>query len=333
VNVEDEIRAFVAGYRDVDVGAALRGLHDGMDLELVVTFIASLPWTPVVLRDLAVLPVPVIRAVLARPREDAEHLFLRLAVDVDARPDEILRAWRRALGALAALDEHAFGSAPSRWRIGALARDPVILAAVQGAVANRARVGQRMLAVLVADGGAASLDALVPHVDAALVCRDGRLDKLAQLRRYAADKPVVQQVLAGVDRALAGRAAGSPALELVPLLDIAEVRALWFDARLVSRETRVSGPRAHGQVVVDSRKPEWFAVTIEAVTGERTRFTAKAVHEDRLKLGRCRATELPAWLARAATRLRITWREAQLRSSLRGTNRARLAAWLAGDAV
>jgi hypothetical protein len=279
-----------------------------------------------------------IRGALAARHAHANHLFLRLAVDPDEATDDaaLAAAWGRAVQALVDTDlTYAWGSRPRRERLRALARDPRMLAAIQGTVANSPEVRLDLLAVLVADGSEASLDALVPHLDPALVAQDIRLDRLQRLRGYAARTPHLDALFAALDAAFAARNAASPALALGPLIGVGEVALLWFRVAFGSRELTVSNvPRIQGSVEVDSRRARWLSVDVTRLTRQlefETTWFGPAELDDALGLGRCEPAELPAWIARAARKLRVTWDdEPHVSSNLRGARRDAIVRWLLG---
>jgi hypothetical protein len=335
---ERELERFIASRAQhadvVQATATLRALPDAIDPKL-----ASLAGTAVIrMCDGGIptgfrrvrLPPAVIRDVLARDAAGMEHLFLRLAVPEAAKPAVLVKAWQRALTALVDLaGTGSWGSKARRDTIRALARDRTLLPALQGTVANRKDVPLDMLAVLVADGSAASIDALVPHLDPALVARDERLDRLAKLRTYAKKTPVLDALLGEVDGTLTGRRAASPALAIGQMIGLDSAKAVYFVAAISSPATTISI-----RVTIDSRAASWFEVYASAVDVATmditvTAFTATQLERDELGLGRCAAAELPAWLARTAKRLGLTWSTPEIvRSNVRGAKRERIARWL-----
>jgi hypothetical protein len=334
-----ELRRWNAGER-LDIGPTIRSLPADIDPALAV---------PVVLQYLErsiygfaksceKLPPAVIRGVLAAKQDEPDHLFLRLAVVDEGSDAELARSWARAVEALRGLDlTYGWGSKQRRDRFKSLAKDPHVLHAIQATVAHSKAVRLDLLAVLVADGSDASFDALVPHLDAAFVGADARLERLTRLRRHATRTKALDALFAEIDKALDTRNAASPALALGPLLGIGEVDELWFSAFVWSEEdndNRVS--RVQGHVDVDSRSAEWFSVSMSnmkrggGIDRDYTSFTATELHADGLGLGRCDAPELPQWLAKVATKLDCTWQEIRPRTNLRGAKRRRIAAWLTG---
>ena len=274
-----------------------------------------------------------VRALLARDGSSARHILLKLAVPVELPDGELMTRWQHAVEALRGLDlTHAWGAKPRRERFRALAADPVMLAAIQGAAAMGEHVPLDMLAVLVADGSDASIDALIPHLGAALDERDGRLDRLRRLRTHAADTPRMRALLAELDETYDARNAVSPALALGPIIGIGEVPLLWLDAMVWSRELVGSGvPRVQGGIGVDSRKANWLHVYLSAHGVEgHTHFGATTPALDRHGVGVCEAADLPAWLANVARHFSVTWQDHRISTNLRGAKRARIAAWLDG---
>jgi hypothetical protein len=330
-----ELDRYLAG-ETVDINAVIRRLPDDIDVPTAASVVremigANTFWFA---RSCQQLPVPVIRALLAEPSDAMAHLFLRLAVPLEGDATAIAARWQRALVALLDLDlTYAWGSQQRRARLRALARDPHLLAAIQGTVAHRDDVKLDMLAVLVADGSDASFDALVRHVDPAVVHKDVRLDRLARLRTHAANTPALDALFAELDGVIAKRNAVSPALALGPLIGLGRVDPLWFQASIGSREPGDRVARVQGHVTIDSRRPKWFGVSMArnergGLTMQHTIFDAITLHSDELGIGRCDAAELPGWLAVIAAKLGVTWDEPRVRTHIRGARRARIAAWL-----
>ncbi|HEY6037938.1 MAG TPA: hypothetical protein VIV58_26845, partial [Kofleriaceae bacterium] len=200
-------------------------------------------------------------------------------------------------------------------------------------VARGSDVTLDMLGVLALDGSPESIDALLPHLDPALVAGDVRLDLIQRLRKYAAETPAIQAILSEVDATLAQRAAASPALALPPVIGIGELDTFWVHVWVTfSPVARAPGPPIQGSVSIDCRRTNWFHVHLSRTTvhGGRTGFTADNQTIDDLGLARCDAANLPAWLAASASKLGMRLEVGKPRTNLRGKNRQRLIAWLGG---
>jgi hypothetical protein len=114
------------------------------------------------------------------------------------------------------------------------------------------------LAVLVADGSDASIDALIPHLD-------GDMEVLERLRTHAADVPHLRSLFAESEAKLRARRAASPALDFARAIGVDDVDVFWFRASLNSRESRRDRvSRYQGNVRVDSRLVRWFSVGISS---------------------------------------------------------------------
>jgi hypothetical protein len=340
VDGADAVKAYLSGrmlsFDVAAVGQALPKVDPKLAADVVERWLGD---SLVLARNCRRLPEPAIREVLGRKHDSWQHVFLKLAVPDDA-PD-LTGAWKRALAAL--LDcyrSYLWGSKKRRERFKKLARDPAILAAIQGTAANRDDCKLDMLAVLAADGSDASYDALIRHIDRAFAVRDDHLERLRMLRVHAADTPALRRLFAEIDATLDERRAVSPALALGPVIGVGEQKVLWFTARLRLQNQDDEGvpDRVSGRIDVDSRKAEWLRVWVmrrEAVTRARdvvaaTAFTATKLEQDGLKLGRCEAHELPRWLVRASKKMKISWSSPHVSSSLRGSKRERIASWLLG---
>lgn len=280
------------------------------------------------------ISVPVIRRVLAAEHVHVNHLLLKLAVPDHLDDTALAAAWERAVQAIVDTGlTQAWGSKSRRERICRVAKDPALLAAVQGAVAHSPNVRLDLLAVLVADGSDASIDALVPHLDPALVHQDQRLERLTKLRRHAARTPALDALFAEIDRTLEARDATSPALALGLRIGVGPVDTLWFHASFGSVELQGNVSLIQAHVLVDSRRANWFRVSL-AQLGRgaditMTAFNERDVLQDELRLGRCAPAELPSWLAHSAIALKIRWDDTpHISSSLRGARRDQLWTWL-----
>lgn len=332
-------------YRDEargDVGPAMRSLPSTIDVGLAADVVVKLMGrVRSIVPQCNAVPARVIRAVLEREVDGATHLFLRLAVPLELEDGALQGAWQRALEALLDLDSaSAWGSKQRRAKIASLARDAVMLPAIQGTVAHAAQVPLDMLAVLAADGGAASYDALVTHIDAAFASGDTRLDMLRRLKTHATSTPELDRLFAEIDGALAARNDASPALALGPVMRIGKVSTLFFSVRLSStRLTDTRVPWVQGSIDIDSRNATWFRVWVTtlddltsfpyATTHPLTRFSATTMPRDDLGVGRCAPEDLPAWLARTAEKLGIEWQAFEVSpSNLRGKKRDLIARWL-----
>ncbi len=130
---------------------------------------------------------------LARHGGDDGHLhrrrvasvFLRAAID-DTTDEALTRTWRPAVIALKAFEsQYAWGSNEKRARLADVQADARLLEACRAAVVGCTQVPLELLAVLALDGTEASADALLPHVERALVDLT-MLEALARLERFAA---------------------------------------------------------------------------------------------------------------------------------------------------
>jgi len=332
----------------------MRGLPPDVDPALgaeAVRWIAK-HWT--LGKRVDTLPPPVIRAFLETPRGslgtgerdwgahgavvgETALVFLQTAVPTSLDDGALAARWVQALTALGDVNtSYAFGSKQRRAKITGLARGP-FLEAIQAVAVGCETVPIDFLAALVADGSEGSMDALLPRFHRAATTRDTTLDLLERLRRHAADTKPVRAMFAEIEALLGAREAQSPALALAAELGIGDVDSLWFTAYLSSVERRGpnSGGLVQGHIVVDSRRPSWFDVSLtrgEIGEWESTRFDEREVSEDELGLGRCEARDLPAWLARAAEALKVRWAwdGMPIRTGLRGKKKGALVAWLSG---
>ena len=303
-----KLKSWLSGEERFDISPYLRTLPNDIDPELAVQAILRLfehPSTFQFGKACKKLPHSVIRAFLALELDQPHHLFLRLAVD-DAK---LASTWEAAVQALLDLDlTYAWGSKQRRERFQKLAATPAILAAIQGTVAHSKDPSRDMLAVLVADGGDASLDALVPHLDAALVGQDRRLERLTDLRKHAKQTPALDALFGEIETALETRNAASPALALGPVIGIGHVEPLFFDVWIYASDL------SRAIVMIDSRKSPCFHASW-------WHGKQQIVCED--------AANLPAWLAQVEVDCGIQWRYAEMWSScLRGKKRDMVTRWL-----
>lgn len=301
------------------------------------------------------LPVPVIAALMKRlegragpSQAQRGSRAQRVGPDREAGPAEIFlrvylagekdlaAAWERAMYRLLSLDTtYAWGSKQKREKLTGLAQEPKVVEALQAAAVGSAKVRLDALAVLAIDASDASVDALMPHFERAATEKDRGLDRLQDLKKYATPTPAMTAMLARVDALLGERNATSPALALADHIGVGPLTTFWFRCWLGSTElNRFSVPRIQGNFAIDSRSPDWFSVSLSVVEpgglrSQHSAFSSEKVYGDSMKLGRCGAEEVPAWLARAARKLKCAWtRPEHASSNLRGKKRDRVIEWL-----
>jgi len=253
----------------------------------------------------------------------------------DSNDETLTKAWQLALQTILDLNlSYGWGSKKRRERFVSIAQQSILLAAIRIVAVACKRPKLDVLAVLVADGSDESIDALMPHFDAAE--DDGpRLEQLGYLRVHAnPSSEAVSALLDRLDERLAKRSAESPALDLAKHIGIDVGDLFWFSASVSSKElnrSNVSCYQAH--VSVDSRGKDWFSVNVSRVgLGGRARSSFSSVRSlvDELELGDCEPSELPAWFAAAAKKLEISWRTS-VRSNVRGGKRSRISEWLVSE--
>lgn len=282
------------------------------------------------------LPEPVIRALLQRlaERPDPASVFLRVYL---ADAPDLPAAWQRALYRLLSLDTtYAWGSKERRAKLTALAQEPRVVEALQAAVVANDVVRLDALAVLALDASEASVDALMPHFERAARAQDRGLDRLQALKKYASPTPAMTAMLKRVDALLAARNDASPALDLARRLGLGDLKAFWYRKYLGSTALNpFNVPVFQGSVGFDSREADWMHCSVSqmhpgGLRSGSTHFTATKVYADTLKLGRCAAEEVPAWLAAAAKTHAFTWNfdGSTPSSNLRGKKRDRVVEWL-----
>jgi hypothetical protein len=312
---------------------ALRLLPDDVDPQLAARGALRLADTSpdTFARACRWLRAPVIRAVLEGLAGDRRyHAVLLKELVHPGREDAALEAeWKAAVQALLDLDTLAgWGTKAKKARFAALAADPSLLPAVQAVVGACEDVPQDMLGVLATDASEASVDALLPHFERAARGRGQDLDLVAALRVHARPSPALDALLARAEARRGERLQRSPALELARTLGLGALKAFRLEAKLLS-----VGPHFCAQLLVDSRQASWFSVGVYAVgreDGRVTSFTAEGLESDGLKLGACRPEELPAWLGRAARKLRRPWSHGMsfTATNVRGAKEEALLKWL-----
>ena len=280
-------------------------------------------------RDCKRLPAPVIRELLARKPTDATHIYLTLAVHADPKDAALAKSWARAIQGLADLETiNRWESSQKKTKFRALAKNKHLLPAIQGAAANGKNVSDDMLAVLVADGSAESVDALIPNLDPKGSAH--RLDALRRLRVHAKDTPTLRELLGELDREavkLGARGKG-----IAALIGIPDQPQFWFRARISSAANAGPVPAIQISIDVDTRKASWFEVAVAKIArgdiAGYTSFNQSRLHDDPLRIGRCDAASLPAWLASVAKKLRVTWAPPFVSSKVSGAKLAQIANWL-----
>ncbi len=291
--------------------------------DVVLEILVDSAW--VFSRDCKRLPPAVMREVLRRPPTDATHVYMTLAVDPDDSDAQLAKSWARAIQGLADLETiNRWHSKQKKEKFAALAKDRHLLPAIQGAAARGENVSNDMLAVLVADGGDESLDALVPHIEG-----NDRLDSLRLLKVHARDTPRLRSLFAELDRE--ADKAGSPAHAIARSIGLSDAPVFWFTASIWMQvvESAVSPLQVH--VTVDSRKATWFQVDVAKIEGGTIAGYTQFTHDrttDGLGLGRCTAAEVPVWLAKVGNKFRARWARPSIASNVRGTKRDQIASWL-----
>jgi len=328
---DTQLDQFLAG-QPVAIDATLRTLPRTANLARAVAVVLRLLEQPHWLAAAGILPVRLIRGVLDAPATTPRHVFLKLAVP-DGNASTIKQAWLAAVETLRELAEtlHPFDAPARREQLAAIARSPQ-LAAIQGVAANTPEVPLEMLVVLALDGGEASVDALIPHLDLALGARDARLERLAKIRPFATPTPALATLFTELDGALGVRRSTSPALAYGEQLGLGRLSELWFSFQLFSSSRNQAGvPRFQGFVRVDSREERWFRVQLEQVHPSVDRSKDRATRfdlaggVDELGVGHCTPIDLPSWLRHCSTTLKISWERFLVRTT---ADAAKISAWL-----
>lgn len=317
-------------------GDPLKRLPEDVDAQLaadvVLESFASRVWG--FARRCQQIPPSVIREVLRRldaeQAADPIKVFLREYVRVSqGRP--VREVWKEALLALLDLDsEYAWGSKQKKAKFSALAARPSIVAAMQAAVVVTAKPPLAMLAVLAAEGGETSADALL-----SIFAQGGVADtRLTHLETHAAKTPAMAALLESAESRAVAKSKASPAIAFAKEHLGLELDALSVHVTVNSVElNRNHVPRFQGSFDIDSSWDQFWAVSITEVVSSGTRFPGTYVRmgdvvRDELKLGVCQLVEAPRWLAAAAKKLGVTWNVSVSRSSLRGKKRELVVAWL-----
>lgn len=253
---------------------------------------------------------------------DAVSLFLRSAVDERA----LRESWRVAITTLKAIGAYySWGSKPKRDRLNAAAKQPRLVSAFQAAAVGAEDVPVDYLAVLVIDGSDASIDALIPHFDAA--GKDPtRLDELSMLSTFAKDTAALNQLIARSKEQLEARKTSGPSLQLAKELGIAGKGRF----RVHVRGAGPPDDETSFEIFLDSESPGDFRVWT-FLKGRRTTFTARELQFDDLDAGRCELRDLPQWLAARQTSLGTRWRQNAITADyLKGKRLQIFLDWLLG---
>ncbi len=328
---DTQLEQFLAG-QPVAIDITLRTLPRTANLDRAVVVVLRLLEQPHWLAAAGILPVRLIRGVLAAPATMPGHVFLKLAV-IDGNATTLKTSWLAAVEALRDLADtlHPLDTPARREQLAAIAKSS-LLPAIQGVAANLPAVALEMLVVLALDGGDASLDALIPHLDLALGARDARLERLAKIRPFAKSTPALDALFTELDGALGTRRSTSPALAFGEQLGLGRLAELWFSFQLFSISRNQAGvPRFQGFVRVDSREERWFTVQLEQVHPGVDRAKDRATRFDlsggidQLAVGHCTAIDLAIWLRNCADKLKITWDRFLVRTNADAT---KISNWL-----
>lgn len=294
---------------------------------------SAIPWK--LCRFAQALPDDVVQLVLRKlDDEHAEAPFLRALT----RDDDVKTTWADALEGVAALNTtYAWGSKKHLEKLRSVVKRRDWLEAVQVAVVATKAPREDFLGVLALDGSEASVDALLPHFDAAMKAGDEGLDQLAKLKKYAAATPAMKALVTSAETARSKRNTTSPALGFAQLLGLGDLKAFsWGQfvrvADAKKREVELS-------LDVDSKSGPWFSVHVARATEhpkyrlEVTAFnSSRKAERDELKLGRCEPHGLPAFVARVQRKLGVNWKLAKTTpfTNVKGDKAKRLTAWLSG---
>ncbi len=317
---------------------ALRRVTDDVDPNLVADTVIDLWGTdPIpsmwhVARTCQQLPARAVDEVLRRLKKVPQRshaVFLLEAVRMSpAAPHE---AWGAALRCFLELNtQYAWGSKQLRERVTRHAAGE-LLPAMQAAAVAGTNVPLTFLAVLARDASEASLDALLAYFSAAAQPHSDDLLRLRRLKTHAAQTPAMRTFLATVEKGLERRASTSGVLDFARALGL-DVKELKVHVMLRSESRNAQNVSGYqGSIDIDSRAARWFHVSLSRVALANittTYFTTDSL-TDRLKVGRCEAQELPAWLAKAQQKLKVRWSKTpHFHGSLRGKKRQAFIDWL-----
>ncbi|HEY1087010.1 MAG TPA: hypothetical protein VGE37_04920 [Archangium sp.] len=204
-----------------------------------------------------------------------------------------------------------------------------MLGAVQAAVVGCDEPSHPLLGILAADGGDASVDALL--VVFANPANDHLLEMLGT---HAAPSPALSELLRQVKVRRSASAAASPALTFARDVLQLDVSSLSLRLTLNSVQRRAGVPVIQGQLSMSSEcdHSQWWSVWVSRVSGTAaTDFGSRGVRRDELRLGSCSPEDLPRWIAEASRKLGIDWYIGGPSGSLRGKKRDQARAWFFGS--
>jgi hypothetical protein len=269
-----------------------------------------------------------LRTVLARSSEPSDDERLAQAALKGLRGDDALRTrWRALIHALAILDARPLEDDGLRellyeqWLLDAVRA----VAVLDDDTNDERRCPASWRALLLTEGSAESLDALLPFIDQTLRNGDG-LERLLELRRFASSKLASDLLRNAAQRreALVGAAH-----DLAMRRGIAQT-GFFFRLFFASTQRRGDTPLCYGRVVIDARQADWLELALTYGASQMTRFSANAIATDELGIGRCAPDELPQFLARASARLDVRLGVLDVDSDLDERSRKCLTAWLLG---
>jgi hypothetical protein len=259
-------------------------------------------------------------------------IFFKEAVDRALDDGALVARWSDANQVLRDVNAYTWGSKERLAKLRVICGTPWQLQAIQAAVVGilpTEHLGLEFMAVLALDGSEASADALMPHIHHAMTTGDG-LESFKRLEKYAADTPSMRAMLEKTKSLLGERSKQSPIHAVLRTLGI-DVATCDYTLWMASGETGTHAPVAQVNFSFDSQGRPYIHLSISAPIGE-TSWNDLAIHRDALGFGRPELADLPAYLARAAEKLGVTWSwdEANIMSSLRGKKRDAVLRWLRG---
>jgi hypothetical protein len=295
--------------------------------------------------ELVGLPVAVIRAMLSKPSTTHEKQYFLASYVGDAGTNDVLKA--RFSQGLAALEVfrvagiYRLGSKKeAQIPLTALLRDARVVEAARATALACNPVSAPLLAILALEGSESSIAALEPRL-AATSGSDAALDRMRELEPLGRGASQVKALLARVRDGVANRSKSSGALAVLDAAGITGVTVFSLGLDLCSLEKvkpyphMPEEPKVRVRFNIDSRDVHWYSAIVDAPPALPAlwfREQGLILDAKKLPVATCAPVDLPSWLGELAKKATLTWDwdGMKVKTSLRGTRRARIEAWLRG---
>ena len=248
--------------------------------------------------------------------------FIKALVD-DASDEALVASWREAMAALDDIQKYPFDATKRGKKLGEVAKNARILGAWQASAVGSEHVSKDVLALLVIDASAASIDALLPHFERAMG-DPVRLRVLDALARY--ETAATAPLFARIRTETASQRAASPVLAFGEKFGLAKNGRFKLTVKVRAKKPAERHTYDFVSLVFDSNEPKGFWVNRgqETLTAGSSSMWQRGVT--------CTLANLPKAIAKAARDAKVEWDFKKVTTKPLGPAKAvALIQWLAGS--